>query len=69
MMRRGTEESGDLHLIDMKGDQDHLFQEMKGILGLYLPGLGEIEGLTFLLMNVKEGFLSCQMNKTEGPLG
>lgn len=69
MIKRGTEESGDLHLIDMNGDRDHLFQEMKGIFGLHLPCLGETEGLPFLLMNVKEGFLSCQMNKIEGPLG
>ena len=58
MMKSGTDKSGDLHSTDMKEDQDHLFQEMKGILGLHLPGLG-----------VTEGFLSCKMNKTEGPLG
>jgi len=54
MKKGGTEESGDLHLTRMKGDQDHLFQEMK----LCPLGLGETEG-----------FLCCQMNKTEGPLG
>jgi len=58
MMKYGTEESGDLHLTGLKGDQDHLFQEMKVILGLWPLGLGETEG-----------FLCRQMNKIEGPLG
>ena len=42
----------------MKGDQDHLFQEMKGILGLCTLGLGETGD-----------FLCHQVNKIEGPLG
>ena len=58
MMKYGTGKSGDLHLTGMKGDQDRLFQEMKGILGLYPLGLGETGG-----------YLCHQMNKIGGHLG
>lgn len=54
MMDPGTEETGDRHLTDMKGAQDHLFQEMS---------MTETEGHHFLVMNVTEGLLSHQMNE------
>lgn len=67
MMKPGTEETGDHHMIDMKGGQDHLFPEMKRILGL--EGLAETEGPPFQAMNVTGGFLSHLTNEIEGLLG
>ena len=65
MVKLGTEETGDHHTIDLEGSHNHIFQEMKGILG----HLGETEGHPFQAMNLTEGFLFHLIKEVEDLLG